>query len=104
MPENTTCPGVQIKRNPGVTLLWTTREFLPFRESMRGDTDGILFKLGRHESHQWFCEGRTATRNEVTASIDVGYPILMKMARRGGPGDVEMLERMRSEFDQYLPK
>ena len=49
-------------------------------------------------------EGRTATRAEVEASIDGGYPILMDTAvKHDGPEGVAELERLRLDALRYLP-
>jgi hypothetical protein len=99
IPEGTTCAGVQIKRNPGVVLLWTTREFKPFSDG----NGGILFNLGAHDSHEWYAEGRTATRAEVKASVVSGLPLLLNSAKQDGPDAVRLLGKMMSEFEPYYP-
>jgi hypothetical protein len=63
--------GVMIERNPGVTGVYTTRDFKPMRVH-----NGILFRLGEPEHVTWWCEGRPATRAEVTHSIETGLPLL----------------------------
>ncbi len=66
--------GEMLERNPGVTLVWTTRIFRPFRPSL--GNDGLLFQMGEPTETQWFKEGRPATRAEVTEALDAGLPAL----------------------------
>ena len=72
LPEDYADPaGVMISRNPGVALVWATRKVRPFRVG-----DGVLFNIGEPEWVAWFAEGRAASRAEVLASIESGFPIL----------------------------
>lgn len=100
LPEGATCPGVQIRRNPGATLLWTTRGYTIVPDSGRG----LLFNIGDPESTEWWAEGRAATRSEVLASVDSGLPILMEMAERQGPAAVKQLLKMKATSEQLYPK
>jgi hypothetical protein len=78
-PEEAVNPGgVMIERNPGVTLLWTTRSYTTFRA--RPGDPGVLFSLGDPTSVSWWREGRAATRDEVQESVTSGLPILAKSA------------------------
>jgi hypothetical protein len=86
--------GIAIKRNPGVTLLWTTRRYRPYRDPMTG---GVLFNIGDPSRVEWFTEGRTATRAEVMASIDSGLPLLREVAEEEGP-------RALAELDRYVER
>ena len=79
--------GTGLKRNPGVTLLWTTLAFKPFKDG-RG---GVLFRLGDPESLSWWAESRTATREEILESINSGLPLLQSVAAEQGPDAVEAL-------------
>lgn len=77
MPAETVpAAGMPIKRNPGVTLLWTTRKYELFGDG----SGGVLIKVGDPESMEWYCEGREATRAEVQHSVETGLPILAKVA------------------------
>lgn len=72
LPDGVTDPaGVMLKRNPGVALLWITRDF-----RVRRTPTGPLFAFGEPVSVQWWAQGRTATRAEIVASIDSGLPAL----------------------------
>lgn len=81
MPDGHKNPaGIMIDRNPGVACIWITKSYRVTR-----DRTGVLFEIGDPERVLWFAEGRTATRDEVMASITSGLPILEKMAREDGP-------------------
>ncbi len=90
--------GVMIKRNPGVTLLWVTREWRPFRVD-----NGYLFRLGDPTDVAFYREGRAATRSEVEASVTSGLPLLEEPAREQGPHAIAALNRMRAAFETLLP-
>jgi hypothetical protein len=91
--------GIMIERQPGVTLLWVTREGY---RTVRA-TGGVLFEMGEPSECLWQCDGRSATRAEVLASIDSGYPILLAEAERQGPAALSALERMRTTIEVLLP-
>jgi hypothetical protein len=91
-------PGYAITRNPGVTLLWITREFELFP-----DGEGqFLIQMGRPQEVEWYCRGRAATRAEILASVDGGIGLLEKAARQE-QGGWEELERRRRAFQKLLP-
>lgn len=70
LPEDATEPdGIMIRRNPGVVLVWVTRNW-------RIRDDLSLFHVGDPMETRWYAEGREATRDEVLASIDSGLPLL----------------------------
>ena len=77
--------GISIPRNTGVTLVWITDSYKPFKDG----AGGWLIRLFRPVECLWFAEGRPATRAEVLASIDSGMPLLADMAAQQGP-DAEM--------------
>lgn len=85
--------GVMLKRNPGVTLLWTTLSF----RIMNDGRGGALFRLGDPEFLQWWAEGRTATRAEILESINSGLPLLRGIAEQEG-------EEAVAEFEQYVER
>lgn len=97
-------PGCPILRNPGVTLLWTTKSFQLFPDG-KGKH---LIRIGEATSLQWFAEGRAATRAEVEASVTSGLPALQSMAEeqdREEPfaGAVAALARMTERFKRLWP-
>jgi hypothetical protein len=92
-------PGFPILRNPGVSMLWTTRSLAIFRDG-RG---GWLIEMGPAETVEWFALGKPATRAQVAESIRTGLPALEDLARQQ-EGALEELARRRRDFDRYLPK
>lgn len=100
LPEGSSDPGgISIKRNPGVSLLWTTRQWRVVGDG-RG---GVLFSLGDPSGVQWWAEGRAATRAEVEASVESGLPILREMAEAEGPRAVAELDAQVRAVAPYLP-
>jgi hypothetical protein len=95
LPDVANLPaGEMIKRNPGVTLLWTTDKY-----TCRQYPNGILFRL--HEeplSVEWYAQGRLATRQEVMDSIDSGLPILQEHC-----ADAAELEALTVSYSRTMP-
>jgi hypothetical protein len=91
-------PGFMITRNPGVAMLWFTREYEVFNDG-KGRP---LITMGRPSGVEWYCQGRLATREEVEDSIDNGIGALEAMARTE-PGGMEELTRRRNKFMKFLP-
>jgi hypothetical protein len=89
--------GFAITRNPGVAMLWNTRQYEVFRTE-----NGYLIQMGEPESVEWYAHGRLATRAEVDASIDSGLPNLRRIAEmeRGG---LEALQKAQDLFTRWLP-
>lgn len=99
-PEGAEEPaGVMIKRNPGVALLWCIEGKTRFFEA----PNGILFDVGTPSSVLWYAEGREATRDEVMASIESGYPTLLEMAESEGDRAVRHLEKQRDAAMELIP-
>jgi hypothetical protein len=99
LPEGGVSRGMHIDRNPGCTALYETPQAKPFK--VKG---GFLFKLGPPSRVDWWAEGRRATRAQVLASIDSGYPILLDTATKyDGPEGVAELKKMREQADRLLP-
>jgi hypothetical protein len=94
-------------RNPGVTCLWTTREFSVFRAY--AGNDGQLIHIGDPREVAWFCEGRQATRAEVWHSVTTGLPALEQSARDQEAAQhrtdcLAALAAKLSQFETYLPR
>jgi hypothetical protein len=96
--EMTTAPGEALTRNPGVTLLWTTKSFRRFSDG-RG---GWLIEIGEPLAVEWWAERRPATRAEVEESVRTGLPFLENLARLQ-PGAMEALHEKAAEFTKYYP-
>jgi hypothetical protein len=62
-----------------------------------------LFSLGEPAEVLWFAQGRPATRAEVMASIESGYPSLLEIAASEGAEAVAELERQRARVWPLLP-
>ena len=56
--ENTA--GIGLSRNPGVTMLWTTRDYSVFDDG----AGKPLICMGEPTSVEWYCRGKLATREE----------------------------------------
>jgi len=94
-----TVGGILIQRNPGVTLLWFTSSYKLQRVS-----NGYVFRIGKPAGVEWYCEGRTATRDEILASIASGLPELDKYAALEGPEAVEAAQRDLDRAMRLIPK
>jgi len=70
--------GEMIARNPGVTLLWTTRTYTVYRDQ-KGSP---LIEIGDASAISWYREGRPATRAEVEESIVTGLPFLVEACEK----------------------
>lgn len=90
MPAERYSPaGTMIRRNPGVTAVYTSRAW----KAWSPPGGGVLFDIGEPSSVEWYVRGREATRDEVLASIDSGCPALRDIATEEGPDAVAQLER-----------
>lgn len=98
LPQGGPAPGVMIRRNPGCCAVWVTLGYTILRVE-----NGILFRIGDPLEISWWAKGRTATREEVQASIDSGYPILLDAALQDGPDAVADLNRHRERAAVLLP-
>ena len=90
--------GIMIKRNPGATAVWTTKNFHRFSDG----NGGILFHIGEPEHVSWFREGRPATRAEVMESFESGIPLLSEHCQ--DDRDRRELEKMTKAALEFLPK
>lgn len=102
LPENMAAEaGIAIKRNPGCVCVWTTKSFTWFKHG-----GGALFTPGEPVSTEWYAEGRTATREEVLASVESGVPILLDMAAKDSNPEeaLALLARMEADLQKHVPK
>jgi hypothetical protein len=90
--------GIAITRNPGVVMLWTTKDYSVFKDQRNMP----LITFGDPESVEWYACSKIATREQVIASVDSGFPALLAaaMTEQGG---VKHLEEARTRFEKYLP-
>ena len=91
--------GFAITRNPGVTMLWTTDTYSVFNDG-RGKP---LITFGNPTGGvEWYAEGKSATREQVLASIESGLPALAAVAQQQD-GAMKHLLECRERFEQYIP-
>ena len=90
--------GMMIERNPGCTCLYEAKDAKAFDAG-----NGWLIRLGEPTRVDWWCEGRQATRAEIEASIDSGYPILFEQAKKDGPDAVDQLALQLKDALQLVP-
>jgi hypothetical protein len=93
--------GFMIERNPGVACVWVTKSFKIFNPKAGGK--GILMSIGDPTNILWFAEGKPATRDQIMASIDGGYPELVKLAKHEGAAAMKELEKARERALQLVP-
>ena len=79
LPEDVSKGGAMLERNPGATGVWVTREYELFKAPNGASATGYLLTMGEPTNVEWYAEGRAATREEVTTSIDTGLPFLEQM-------------------------
>jgi hypothetical protein len=100
IPDHLGPAGIMLKRNPGVTLCWTTLNYRVFRD---GRGSGVLFNIGDPISVEYFAEGRAATRDEIMQSINSGMPTLRDMAKTDGPEAMVELQQMYDKALELVP-
>jgi len=93
--------GYALARNPGVAMVWITREYEIYRSPAGGS--GYLLEMGEPEEVLWYREGRRATRAEVQEAIDAGIHSLENLARLE-EGGLAALQRAVNRFERHLPK
>ena len=79
-------------------MLWTTNTYSIFDDG-RG---GRLVHMGEPTTVEWYASGRLATKEQVVASIDAGFPALAEMALKQD-GAMKYLTECRERFEKYLP-
>lgn len=90
--------GFALTRNPGVTMLWTTKDYSLFEDGRRRP----LLHMGEPESVEWYACGQHATLAQIQASIDSGVSALVAIASQQ-EGGLKALEEARERFNKYLP-
>jgi hypothetical protein len=90
--------GKMFERNPGCVCLYETREAKTFNPG-----NGWLIQLGKPTRVDWWAEGRRATRAEIVASIDSGYPLLAEQALKDGGDASATLARLTFAALKLLP-
>lgn len=106
LPEDTKkAAGCGIARNPGVTLVWTTKSYRArVVRAGQGIASGLLIQVGDPEHVRWYREAREATRAEVLESIESGLPVLREDAERQKQGAPELLDQYIARAMKLLPE
>ena len=99
LDEAASAPGIVIKRNPGCVCLYET----PLAKAFNDGRGGWLIRLDDPTRVDWWAEGRKATRAEIMASIDSGYPLLAAEAKKDGLAALGELARLTGAAMQLLP-
>jgi hypothetical protein len=100
LPEHVPAAGLPIDRNPKCCAIWITDSFKVFKPHAGGR--GILVHVGPPSRVEFYSEGRPATFEEVTESVDTGLPFLMSEAVREGRDAVKALNRQVETFRRML--
>lgn len=90
--------GIMIDRNPGVTMIWETLSYKPFRDGM----GGWLIEVGDPKKVTAWREGRHATRDELLESVRTGLPFLEEAAAKQGASAVHELHRTAMEWSSRI--
>lgn len=88
---------IHVDRNPGVTLVWSTRS----ARVVQAPNGQLLWRMGEPTAISFWREGRTATRAEIDESIESGCPILRNMAI--AENALPEYESMKAAFVAMLP-
>jgi hypothetical protein len=91
--------GIMIERNPGVAALWVTHSFTIINDHQ----GGVLFRVGPLQELSWWSEGRAATRSEVMASFESGFPIISQLAEKERPEAIAALHTAYQEALKFIP-
>jgi hypothetical protein len=102
LPAHADAPGIAVQRNPGVTLVWVTKDYVLKRVQREGG-GGLLFRIGAPIETLWYAHGRPATRDEVLASFHSGLPLLQAVADEEGPKARAALDDMVNAARALLP-
>lgn len=94
--------GIMIERNPGITLIWLTRNYRYESEPGSRGRKG-LFRIGSPVKLEWYREGREASRVEIIESIESGLPNLRKMAELDGPQGMAEFRRQVERAVKLVP-
>lgn len=81
--------GIAILHNPGVSLIWVTKEYVPIKVH-----NGVLFRLGDPTDITFWKQSRKATFVEVMAALELGLPKLIDAANVQGPKMRDALDGM----------
>lgn len=98
LPEGIGCDGEMIRRNPGASILWMTRDY-----RLVGDgRGGTLLRLGKPLEVVAYSQGRLATHDELREAFESGLPILQGVADEQGEEANRELRKCVAEARQVL--
>lgn len=97
LPEDSVMLEGHIDHNPGVAAVWITKNY-----TITSLKTGWLFNVGTPSSIAFYAEGRLATREEIDAAIDKGFPLAVARAQEDGNFRVLELTRQRQVFEAML--
>jgi hypothetical protein len=103
LPEDGRKPGgeeAMIMRNPGVTCLWITKSYRPYRAQ---DGQSVLIEIGEPVEVTWWAHGRKANRAEIMHSINTGLPLLRSLAEKEGSKAIEQLQYVTERGLKLVP-
>jgi hypothetical protein len=72
--------GHMVKRNPGVTLVWVSKEPYKIHDDGRG---GMLFEIPNPERVTWWKEGRPATNEDCIDALNASIESLLEVCESG---------------------
>ncbi len=91
-------PGISLQRNPGATIVWTTRSYRVFNDGKGAP----LIEVGEPTSLSLWSEGRPGARAEIDASIKSGLPLLLEATNPTG-ADLKQIQTRLKRFQKLLP-
>ncbi len=100
MPEDIHISGEIDSRNPGVTLLWTTKKYTWFHDGK----GGLMLSLGEPVAIDWYAEGKPATREQVDKAVAISYAKLGELALEDGPEAIKEIARGLEFLRKLFPK
>lgn len=103
LPEEISIDGIAVMHNPGVALVWVTREFFCFSVPTPENPNGYLIKVGDPLEALWLSEGRQASRLEVLEAISRGLPILVEASKLQGAEARQALVLAIEQMRRILP-
>jgi hypothetical protein len=91
--------GMLIKRNPGVSVLWTCLTY----KVVNDGNNGVLFSFDDKPINvEFFCEGKPAIRSQIDESIASGLPKLLETC--GSEAEVREVQKRALALEGFLPK
>jgi hypothetical protein len=96
--------GIMLSHNPGGVCLWITKSYRILTIDNPG-MEGVLFNLGDPDQVTWWVSGRPATRDEVTAMLDRGFPKLLEACQFDDDpvASEHACRKARANVERYLP-